>query len=525
MSHHSTVLTLTTEKAKEPQGVCMRRKLLMNWLLMAFAVFALFLAILYAAGVFTHPARRLGQELSMSLEDTAEAVTAHFDVLEAKSLQLSRKTTEELGKVLTLGDTIESLSDSPEELSSLEKAMLPQLESVLRSGGCSGVFLVLDATVNTGAPEASHSRSGLYLRRQGLYAANPVNQSITCYRGCQSAARSYGIELHNRWNPEFDIDRIPGYSDLMGQKVSSLTNSLFWTKSQKMQGTWVNALFLYVPVTLFDGTVCGLCGVEVSELFFRLSFPAQSGAFGSRIAVLGYQDNGRLSLSGGLIGGQEESHLDTKKELGIEKGGLYDTLTDGDETFVGLEKSLPFQTLDGSTMSLAILLPREGYYRVMMESLVSLSLVSLAFFLCVLFLAFFFTGRFVRPIEQRLEKALTKKETCGILEIDALLDAMRKEEGQERGLPPKIESFLTGFCERVQTLTPMERTVLQYYIDGYGIEEISKKAFISINTVKKHNTNINRKLNVSTREELKLYIEIFRRCGKLDEITSCTKPG
>lgn len=54
----------------------------------------------------------------------------------------------------------------------------------------------------------------------------------------------------------------------------------------------------------------------------------------------------------------------------------------------------------------------------------------------------------------------------------------------------------------------MERTVLQYYIDGYGIEEIAAKAFISVNTVKKHNTNLNRKLGVSTREELRVYIEI-----------------
>ena len=69
-------------------------------------------------------------------------------------------------------------------------------------------------------------------------------------------------------------------------------------------------------------------------------------------------------------------------------------------------------------------------------------------------------------------------------------------------LPPKIEAFFSDFLHRVEQLTPMERTVLQYYIDGYKIEETAARAFISVNTAKKHNTNINRKLGVTTREEL-----------------------
>lgn len=96
---------------------------------------------------------------------------------------------------------------------------------------------------------------------------------------------------------------------------------------------------------------------------------------------------------------------------------------------------------------------------------------------------------------------------------------MQTRAVREEGLPPRVEAFLTDFREGVGTLTPMERTVLQYYIDGYGIEEIAAEAFISIYTVKKHNSNINRKLGVSTREELQVYIEIFRRCGRIDEIS------
>lgn len=88
------------------------------------------------------------------------------------------------------------------------------------------------------------------------------------------------------------------------------------------------------------------------------------------------------------------------------------------------------------------------------------------------------------------------------------------------GLPPNIEELLSGFRDRVQTLTPMERTVLQYYIDGCSLEEVAARAYISVSTAKKHNTNINRKLGVTPREELMLYIDLFRRCGRLDEIAA-----
>ena len=88
------------------------------------------------------------------------------------------------------------------------------------------------------------------------------------------------------------------------------------------------------------------------------------------------------------------------------------------------------------------------------------------------------------------------------------------------GLPQNIEELLSGFRDRVQTLTPMERTVLQYYIDGCSLEEVAARAYISVATAKKHNTNINRKLGVTSREELMLYIDLFRRCGRLDEIAA-----
>ena len=82
-----------------------------------------------------------------------------------------------------------------------------------------------------------------------------------------------------------------------------------------------------------------------------------------------------------------------------------------------------------------------------------------------------------------------------------------------------MEDLFGNFARRVQTLTGAERRILNYYIDGHDTADIPELAFISIHTVKKHNRSIYQKLEVASRDELMLYIELFRCCGRLDELT------
>ena len=69
-------------------------------------------------------------------------------------------------------------------------------------------------------------------------------------------------------------------------------------------------------------------------------------------------------------------------------------------------------------------------------------------------------------------------------------------------------------------LTPAERNILQFYVDGYEIAEIPELACVSINTVRKHNKSIYKKLGVGSREEMMLYIELLRRGNRLEELNS-----
>ena len=106
--------------------------------------------------------------------------------------------------------------------------------------------------------------------------------------------------------------------------------------------------------------------------------------------------------------------------------------------------------------------------------------------------------------------------------LDALL-AFRRQEGAalEKKFHEKvdnIEALLHSFAEKADTLTGTERSILQYYIDGYAIKDIPELSYISANTVKTHNRNIYRKLGINSFDELKVYIDLFERCGRSGEL-------
>lgn len=100
-----------------------------------------------------------------------------------------------------------------------------------------------------------------------------------------------------------------------------------------------------------------------------------------------------------------------------------------------------------------------------------------------------------------------------------MLTQLYTRQTEQEALPPDMEELLGSFARKVKTLTPAERRILGYYIDGYETAQVPDLAYISIHTVKKHNRSIYQKLEVASRDELMLYIELFRCCGRLDELT------
>ena len=100
-----------------------------------------------------------------------------------------------------------------------------------------------------------------------------------------------------------------------------------------------------------------------------------------------------------------------------------------------------------------------------------------------------------------------------------MLTQLHTRQIEPAALPPNMEELLGSFAEKVRTLSQAERRILEYYIEGYETAQIPDLAFISIHTVKKHNHSIYQKLKIASRDELMLYIELFRVCDRLEDLT------
>ena len=353
----------------------------------------------------------------------------------------------------------------------------------------------------TALPGAATSRAGLYLRYSALRAIGATDQHVTCFRGTAETARSAQVQMHNRWNPELNVQAIPGYTQLLRGSDGRLAERCLWTGRIALPDTWESVTLLCVPMLDSAGNVRGICGAELSDLYFRLTYPAVDSAYGSMVTVLAPIDGDRLLLGQAMIDSPGGSYLTADGTLTCKTGWYYNTYSDGSRTYLGLHEPIGATDAAGRKLAAVVLVPEIGLRTLEARSRMVWIAGSLVF-LAAMLLSTYLSRRFVTPISRSLQ-------------------AIREQApGEHPSGISEIDELLSGFRSRVQTLTPMERTVLQYYIDGCSLEEVAARAYISVATAKKHNTNINRKLGVTSREELMLYIDLFRRCGRLDEIAA-----
>ncbi len=527
MTRIKEILRLTAQIKK--QSVSMQRRLLLYWLSMLMGIAAVTLLILSVAGVFTNQSQKIHENLQLQLNNAKLQITQHLESLEASGIALSEQISRELDITLTAnGLTTEDLNDNPALLLELQEALLPRLHTAMQVSQCSGAYLVLDATTNTNSDKASHSATGLYLRYANFHAKGAASQDVVFFRGIPDIARAERLELHNRWNLEFDTDLFPGYNAWMQTDAGRLADSCCWTERFRLTDTWEDIQLLCVPIKDPNGKVCGLCGAELSSLYCYLSYPELNSSFGPIITVLAPMQGDKLLLDKGMSGSADGTFLAEADTLTVRNGHYFNTYTCGDDSYIGLHCETSVRGADGHNLVAAVLIPESTYSTFRNTNRFILTLCSLLLLGLTIGLSVFFSKRFVQPILQTIQairsEDISGESETGISELDELLafvcsksNARALQNGN--GLPPDIEELFRSFAERAKTLSAAERAILQYYIDGHEITEIPELAFISIHTVKKHNSNIYQKLGISSRDELMLYIDLFRRLGRLNELT------
>lgn len=510
------------------QSRSMRSKLMVYLCCLVLSGTGILLMMLVASGVFSESGRQIEQNLQVHLQNQKRDIKERMDLFTINGIDLSKRLTTYIEReVLSYPYDIKELENDEEGLRTMQEDMYLLLEGKMHVTRASGVYAVFDTTVNTSAPNAKHSRSGVYLRLANI-SGNVLEDDVFLFRGNPNVAMQNKIQIHNRWNMEFDTEDMYWFDNqISANNTKSPTEKYLWINRVHLKDTWENGMFLSVPVIGSEGGRYGICGLEISGLLFRLSYPKFESKYGDMVTIIAPVDQGKLLLSKGLSGSQGNSYINENDDLFIDTGKVYNVYFNSQGKYIGVQ-----QTIDGAYDSegrqwvVAVLVSyssfeaKESYEKAMM--IVILTVFSLVMFL----ISFVISRQFVKPIERGIENLKTddfykNDSRTGIAEIDILAEFLKNKEEKYKSkgpVPSEIEEMFDRFIENSKSLTTSERNILRYYIEGREIAELPDLLCISLNTVRKHNRNIYTKLGVSSKDELQIYIDLLICCGRIHEI-------
>ncbi|MDR0405241.1 MAG: LuxR C-terminal-related transcriptional regulator, partial [Clostridiales bacterium] len=181
----------------------------------------------------------------------------------------------------------------------------------------------------------------------------------------------------------------------------------------------------------------------------------------------------------------------------------------------------------GGEYAMAILVPERDLAAYAAGKSRGITALLFALFVCAMALAVYLSHRYLAPVLRGLEqikrRGADKFNPTNMPEIDDLLDFLAKQDARReterrepaRNLPgtdaPQSEDEMFGrFTENVKTLSKAERKVFDLYLQGKTAQQITVELDLSINTIKTHNKRIYLKLDVTSREQLLIYIKMMR---------------
>lgn len=492
-----------------PSPLRLRLFLLMTLLILSI-LFSVFAALMLT-GTFTAGLREAKHDMEIELKRFQHELTEQYGQASAFTVDFSRELSKDLEEELALrGLTTEDLGNNPGILETLVGNQYERCLFSLQKARVSGAFFILDATVNPTLINASDSRAGLYIKNMEPGIPSDSSEYILLLRGFPGIGRENGIALHSQWKMEFNVsDADYFHKPFRAARDTALPISrlLYWSSALTLPGSTEQVMLCSAPLIDSKGRVFGVCGFEINSMLFKLSHMTLGDLPQRAVCILAPCSEQELSLTGALMSGgySIKNPNDLEQRLTIRKDEPFNSYRRQDGAlYSGLHNFFPLYP-DGSafeeeTWIAALILPDED----ISASVISQSLKLLILFLVLLAigitLSYFLSRKFLIDFQS------ASRENHG---------RMDRKQMQYNSLP---ESIFDEFVRNTKRLSPAERAVFNLYVEGCTAKEVTKILCLSINTVKTHNKRIYMKLNVASREELLVYVNMLKEAGKEKEI-------
>lgn len=537
----------------QTQGISMRHRLMLY--LFAFMLFfaLLITMLLFLFGAIDPIGSEMERALKNQLENSANFIEEQSNNQAAYAVAFSQQLTAAVRDELTdSGITFDQLHNNPDALTSMQDRIFEIVYNNMQLVPCSGAFCFLNTTVNDTLPDESYQ--GLYLKFANLYAENTIHNDVCLYRGFSSIARENNINLHSTWQLETRKGLFPEVDTLMPSRSDSISKAYFLTSVYRLPDTWENVRLLCIPVFDSRGTTIGVCGFEISNLYFMLSHKAseteQSHIF---CALLDRSSDGYV---GQIAGNQSGYFPPVDSVFTVENNLSLTVFHSGDIEFIGKMRELAVGT---TTHVVAVMLPAEEYQALVKTVQLKIAAILFIAALAILAVALWGSKKYVAPILKDLERikdgTSPEQGSSRVLEIgdlfafleqqdrehEAVLSALHQEKLEAQIRQERLQNELHQanseyesaqteiarlaysrkqeidpddfqyFLKGISQLTPTEQKVFNLYLEGKNAKEIIAILEVTENTLKFHNKNIYNKLGVSSRKQLLRYATLMKQ--------------
>lgn len=517
-------------------GLPLRLRLLLFLFLFLSTIMVGVFLILFLTGVFKVGRVEHRSVLESELKHLTGAITETYSGIAVQAVDLAKELALSMEKSLWEQNvSINTLQQNPDLLERLLHKELGKLTNALEKSRSSGVFVILDATINPSLPGAEYSRSCVYLNNTEPNIVNQMSAYLSYRIGPIGIARSNSIRVLPQWQMELDVSQLLSYARVLNmakERKHSLSRLYYWSESTSLPGSSERFMLCMVPLIASNGTVFGVCGFEVSEMLFKLSYSPKAEKYDQLLFLFTPVKDNALALSGALFGG----HFAASPEAPVRKdmkivpfSGGFSLFKQGQkDSFVGLQQTVSLYPVDSafadSRWKAALMMPRQR-----LEALTSgrNPLIMLGFLFLTfadIALAVWISSRFISPVVGALEQLKKPDQALHtkIPEIDDLIEFLTAQdeapalEKKKVHLEQEHSSLYLEFKKNIATLSVAEKRVFDLYVKGHTAQEIAEILYLSINTVKTHNRRIYIKLNVSSRNELMVYVRMMEEAGYFD---------
>ncbi len=535
------------QKERTKKGTTLHRRLLLFFVTVSVALILAFTLLLSLFGITGSEKKAVISHLTTEISIISDTISEDFGRISLGGISIAEDIAQRCDRFFAdNGIAASSLAEHPELIESLLGEHMQTLISTINNRYCGGVFILLDATVNPDAENADTAKAGIFLKKTQPTSTSATGVDIHYLRGPAPLARENGIMLLGQWRMEFDTEGQDFFDKVLDTARENpelaLSRLYYWSGRILLKGNSESGFMLCVPLRSEDGTVFGLCGIEVSDRMFKSFYTPEGGDFENIFTVMAPMCELGFCTSKGLIAGNyylTGTHWDYDLTVTASHDDFIH-LSGGGERYAGKSDSIRLypggSPYEDEVWVASVLMPQDVLHIAVKGNSAYFTVIVVVLLIVSIIASVIISQRYLRPVNDALDSIRSRSyheqtdvpysEISDLLEFLAESDRAHAEEVErldkenrevrsrfdmaqthithlaEEKLPEVDTDSFERFMQCLCTLTPKERSIFDLYMEGKKAKEIRVLADINENTLKYHNKNIYSKLGVTSRKQL-----------------------